>query len=354
VGKLDINKIKAKLSKMESESVDFSYLKLKKGENNIRIAPAKDENAPTWVETGYHYEVGPNGDNVCCPKLTEEDLGGGKPCPICELVKRLRKSNDADDKKTVDDIKGTRRFFMNALDLDEPEKGWQVLPMGVTMYKDILSWITHPDYGDITDAEEGYNLIIKKSGDGRDTEYNVTPRKNPSPLSAIENFDADKAQSSMPTLAEIPKLLSYKEIQGILTGESVNEDDEDEEEEAAPPSKKPKAETKPTPKAEEPEEEGEDEEEAAPPSKKPAPKTEVEIPDGAPECFSKEFAEPDDVCDVCEFREECQELSAPKKPVGKPMGKAPSKTEEPAQVKSVEDTASKVKNVLAGMKKNKE
>lgn len=326
---LDIAKLKAKAAQLEKGGGDYSYLKIKDGDNNIRIMPPND--AGIWyIGTAYHYEVGPDKETVLCPKKTEAEFGGNKPCPICELVSKLYKTGDPDDKEMAQDLASTKRFFLNALDLDDPAAGVQILAVGVTVFKQVLSWITHPDYGDITDPEAGYNLILTKKGKNRDTEYTTTPRKNPTPLSDIEGYD-EKWLDSCHDLMSMLQFKSYEQIEGIFNGTASGKETEgDDDKEGERPTKTvAKAEAKPSKPAKV--------EEDTPSNGDESPVTLEELLKNPPlKCFGKEYEPKDKTCKGCDYFTSCGEATALKNDV-------PFKSEEEEVVEETPEVEEKPK-----------
>jgi hypothetical protein len=176
---------------------------------------------------------------VVCPKTNGED----KPCPVCEasaeLKKLSKKKDDAYDKQAKG-LYRKKRVYYNAInradDLSlyeqreedgkqvwyntesgEKESPVKVLGTGIGIYKDILGLICDPEYGDVTDADEGLDLIITKSGSGQfNTNYDVkTVRKE----SAV-GFDL--WEEAMNDLKPLLKAKTYDELIAIMDGEDPN------------------------------------------------------------------------------------------------------------------------------------
>jgi hypothetical protein len=100
------------------------------------------------------------------------------------LVTELK---NAGEKKLSDDLRVKRSFWMNVINRDDEGKGVAVYTPGIIVFSEISSLITDPDYGDITDVLNGYDIIVEKSGTGRETEYHVKPRPKVTPLTADED-----------------------------------------------------------------------------------------------------------------------------------------------------------------------
>lgn len=323
---LDVDAVKAKLDKLEQETsrTEFEYWKPKTGDNNIRILDAD----PWVVETGYHYEVGPKEETVTCPKLTDPAFGGRDSCSLCDFVSKLRKSGkegNAEDKELAGDLASSRRYFTHVIDLNEPEKGVQVFAFGVMIYKAILGLITHPDYGaDLIDHKKGFDLILKKTGKDRDTEYQLNARRNPSSVYDLKKFDTEQLKN-MTDLSKVPNILTNEEIMAVYEGKGTARKSKDEDENTDESSH---------------DHEEKDDPETQEVSWDLETAESLKGSDDVPKCYSKEFDPKDSTCKVCDFKEPCSllvEVSKPKE--------EPKKEDKPAKKTAAE--------LLAQLKKGK-
>lgn len=251
MAKLDITKIAERLAQLNSNNKERSsidYMSLKDGRNVLRVLPPKNEEDMFFQEAYIHYGVNKSSDNpkgmtIVCPTT----LGESKPCPVCELSKQLKslsKKRDDNYDKQARALMRKKRAYFNVIDRgddltsytadengkltrknadDYTETPVKVLSTGVSILKDILGIIVDPEYGDITDATEGLDLIITKSGTGFNTEYDVkTVRKE----SAI-GFDA--WEDCLYDLSKVSVPKSYDEIANMLDGGEQNDTEEEEE-----------------------------------------------------------------------------------------------------------------------------
>lgn len=253
---LDLNAIQQRLDQLNeqnnrSNSGGFDFLTLQDGRNVVRILPsAKDGDFP-WREVFVHFGVGktkdkPKGQMVVCPTT----LGDSHKCPICELSKQLRALSSAKDDKRDKEAKAImrkKRVYYNAINraddltaftiendewvntaTKEKEKPVKVLSTGVSVFKELLGYLVDPEYGDFTDAENGLDIIITKTGSGFDTEYSTkTARKE----SAVGFAQWQDCLNDLDALAK-PK--SYEEIKAIMEG--VDTPDMEEEENLGTPA----------------------------------------------------------------------------------------------------------------------
>ena len=331
--KADVEKAKKKAAEEAARAASFGtfgtlkWWKAKKGKNRIRVMPpwtAEGNNAyQWWREIWVHWNIGPDEDNqqsVACPKKTPP---GDQTCPICDEVERLRKSGDPADLELAKNMKAKMRIYANIIDLKDaswteedveelaaagtdsnnvPEVGdpkIQVYSFGSTIFKDLLDYYT--DVIDITDLDEGHNVLLTREGDGLNTDYRVRIEQEaskapvPDDEPKLHNLDNIMQVKSEAELLAIMEGVDPEEVKKLAASQSKKKDqtkkltaakkaqEESEEEEVA--EEEEAAET------EEAEEEAAEEEEAeepkkpaakAPPGKKAPPKKEEAEEDWPP------------------------------------------------------------------------
>lgn len=232
MGKMNMDALKNRLDAAESGGgySNTDYDKLQNGKNVRRVLWPKGEKDVFYSEGFLHFSLGAEGKKVAtCPKTFNEK----NPCPICEYVAQLQKSKSKQDKKLADQIKAKRRIYINVLSRDDEEETPKVLPIGVTILKGLLETICDPDYGDITDPEEGRDVTITRKGQGLNTEYSVLPKPKASVVS--EDMEPDEIEEQMADLDALFIEKSYDELQAILDGEDEDDSDgegDDEEEDS--------------------------------------------------------------------------------------------------------------------------
>lgn len=153
------------------------------GVSTIRIMPEVGGMQFFYQEAGQHFLPG-EGDKVMpvyCPSFT---TGGALPCPICEVVNLLYKGT-AGDREMAEKLLRSKAYWMNIVVRDPAEdvagntaKGPYIWTPGVTIFRAIQSLVGSPSYGDIADFEKGCDLEVEKTGKGKDTKYQVFPRRS--------------------------------------------------------------------------------------------------------------------------------------------------------------------------------
>lgn len=271
-GKVDISKLAEKLNKLNentsSNQGGMNFLNINDGRNVIRVLPPKSENEDFYKEVWVHYGIGKTDQNkkgtmVVCPTTDGEN----EACPVCELSKQFFElSSEKDDSysKQAKSFYRKKRVYYNAISRDEDlsvytkegegddakwvnsktgdeESPIKVLGTGVGIFKDILGLIIDPEYGDVTDFEEGLDLIITKSGSGQfNTKYDVKTVRKETPAipdDAPQEIQ-DEWEDMLNDLSPLAKPKSYDTLLNLLNGKEEDEDNnEDNEGKDEPESK---------------------------------------------------------------------------------------------------------------------
>lgn len=166
------------------------FLKLKTGENKVRIVDLPFETQIHWEDT-----IDGAKKKVICP---------GAGCPICKEGHIPQK-----------------RF--QVLVLDREDNKIKILEGGVSIFKQIKELAMDTDYGDPT----LYDIKIKKEGQGRETKYSVLASPNKSQLTAEEKELVANSQSlkeiNAPKSIEDIMEMGLEVLGGVDTG--VSDDD---------------------------------------------------------------------------------------------------------------------------------
>jgi len=188
----------------------------------------------------------------------------GMPCPVCESVKALTGAAQTDtEKKDADKQRAAHRAFFNILDLDDVEKGVQILETAAG-YKDKPQFpqlLAHAQQSFETDADmqatapgaffpdlPNNGLVVKI--DGIPDKYNGTAFYKPAsitfvPLKPAEKEIAAAYLEKVIIFDRCIKVLSYEELEGIYTGDMQDDTDSDDEPAAVIPPVKEVTQAKP-------------------------------------------------------------------------------------------------------------
>lgn len=276
---------------------------LQDGENYLRILPPsldylKEQVDYISFEYFIHYGLGIEGNksHEICPKT------GGKQvrCPVCEAVWKLYKTKEPADKQLAGEIRAKTRHICNVIDLNNLDKGVQILESGTQIYDELVKFITNPKYGDMLDLDKGRNITItkmnaKESGTGY-PKYDVVP--DPDITSIKDKLPKNWKEQvvKLKTAFDVPK--SYDALKKILEGEDattevetveeseevdVTDNTEEEVDQIVAEGPKPVAKS------------------IGKPAVKPVAKTEK------PSCFGTDFGPKREECVACAVKVDCRE-----------------------------------------------
>jgi len=210
INRTDMDLIESKLASIGSGV----YFKPLEGKNQIRILPPWNDEGYPFHEECFHYGLKREGKNVSVP--------GPHPV-IMKAIKKLEKSGK-EDSKLAKRLAPRTKFYANILD----RKSKKIMVWGFSrkILSTILSYMADPDWGDITDIEEGHDLIIERTGQNLDTKYEIRIKPKPSELGDV-NLD------ELHQLDELVEEIDDDEVEEMLeqvTGESSEGDDDDDDE----------------------------------------------------------------------------------------------------------------------------
>jgi hypothetical protein len=164
------------------------FYTVKSGPNNIRVMPnwKGEPDGDFFRETAYHKNLGPDRDKQVVCLIRE----GGDFCPICDFIKKLYSTKNKEDAELAKSIRAQQRVIFNIVNLDDTSKGVQIWMTGTDILEQILGFDANPKYEDVTDPENGRNLVVnfteaKQSKTGWN-DYKVQPDPDRTPVSDPE------------------------------------------------------------------------------------------------------------------------------------------------------------------------
>ena len=172
--------LRDKLAHTDLRSGGGGFFSPPEGRSEIRIMPEVGEMTFFYQQVGTH--MLPDTENkkqFYCPAFTSE---GELECPICKYVEQLKREGSKASLALADALRVKKKFWMNVIDRGREGSGPQIFTPGVMVFGQISSLISDPDYGDIFDIDKGIDIIIERHGKGLETEYNVKPKRDDSPL----------------------------------------------------------------------------------------------------------------------------------------------------------------------------
>lgn len=170
------------------------------GRNRYRILPGwrKSGDPQFYHDFGQHFVKNAAGEIKAVYICTDKTFG--RPCSICDSVGQAIKGSTSDaQKKVFEEARSNGRVLVNAMHLDGPTPNEvQILELAPSAFNGkkgvggIISLFT--DWPDLLDPIKGADIIIERSGTGKDTAYGVSavPGK-PLDIKVLEKLqDLDK------------------------------------------------------------------------------------------------------------------------------------------------------------------
>ena len=218
---INMSKMREKLFSLNSrDGSKNNFWRPQDGDTTIRVVPTSD--GDPFKENWFHYNVG-NAPGFMCPKKNF-----GEDCPVCSFVRNLYNDGDEASIKMAKNFNARQRFFAPVLVRDTEPAGVQVWGFGRTVYSDLLNLVLNPDYGDITDVEQGTDLVITygKAPGQAFPQTNITPRRKSSTLHSDEAV-VKELLDNIPDFTELFEKKTTAEVQAILDNYLLDEDSED-------------------------------------------------------------------------------------------------------------------------------
>ena len=209
---MDLDKVKRRLNQLQTSTQRTSNLwKPQPGTQQIRLVPYKFNKDNPFIELFFHYDLG--GKSHLSP------ISFGRPDPIEEFAQKLKASGNRDDYRLGKKLEAKMRTFAPVLVRGEESQGVKFWGFGKTVYQEILSVISDPDYGDITDPVSGRDITVEfKTAEETGASFPSTAiRVKPiqTPISEDKNI-LEKVADTQKDITDIYQEKTYDELTEIL------------------------------------------------------------------------------------------------------------------------------------------
>jgi len=188
---INMELMRKKLASLRGETKNTTssvWFKPDEGDTDIRIVPASD--GDPLKEVFFHYNIEGHRSGIMCPKRNF-----GESCPICDFATQLWRDgtdkNDEETKKLAKSLFVRTRYFSPVVVRGMESEGVKVYGYGKKAYEALLGYILDPEYGDITDVNEGTDITLtytKATKPGAFPQTSLKMRRNTSLL--VKDKDA--------------------------------------------------------------------------------------------------------------------------------------------------------------------
>ena len=225
---MDINAIKARLSQLQDSNTRVSNLwKPSAGKTQIRIVPYKFNKDNPFIELYFHYQIGKK--NYLSP------ISFGRPDPIEEFSKKLKANGNREDYAMGRKLEAKMRTFAPIVVRGQESEGVKFWGFGKTVYQELLSINTDPDYFDITDAMNGRDIVVEfKTAEELGAQYpktSIRVKPNQTPITEDASL-MENLMENQKDIREIYKEQSYEELtlalENWVNGNSESDDEQEE------------------------------------------------------------------------------------------------------------------------------
>ena len=149
---IDLKKMRAKMNALENKGGKNIFWRPEDGETTIRLVPTAD--GDPFKEYWFHYNVGNN------PGFLSPKKNFGEEDPLDDFIRQLYREGGEDNTRLAKKLGARQRFFTPVIVRGQEDQGVKIWGYGKMAYKELLSLVLNPDYGDVTDTAEGTDLVI--------------------------------------------------------------------------------------------------------------------------------------------------------------------------------------------------
>ena len=222
---MDIKAIKSRLSTLQATSnTKENFWKPEPGKQVVRIVPYLHNKDNPFIELFFHYSLGNN-------KTYMSPSSFGRPVPVAEFADKLKSTGNKDEWIQGKRLEPKMRTFAPVIVRGKESEGVKFWGFGKTVYQELLSVIADPDYGDITEAMAGRDIMIERQtpAEAGNQYGKTTVRVKPNQTPITE--DKEVLESVLNNQADLTELYtepSYDELKEVLAN-YLNPSDESEE-----------------------------------------------------------------------------------------------------------------------------
>ena len=206
---LDLTAIKAKLSQLNKTGTRQNNLwKPEPGKQVVRIVPYQHRKENPFLEMYFHYDI--------AKRSMLSPITFGNSDPVVEFAEKLKKTGDKDEWLMGRKIEPKMRTYVPVIVRGKESEGPKFWGFGKTIYAELLSIISDPDYGDITDLMNGRDIDVEFTPAEGGGYPKTSIRVKPNTSAATEDKDVAKKIMNQPKITDIFPEPTYEELENAL------------------------------------------------------------------------------------------------------------------------------------------
>ena len=210
---MDTNAIKSKLTQLQSTTSNKeNFWKPEPGTQVVRVVPYKHNKDNPFIELFFHYNLGNN-------KTYLSPMSFGRPDPVAEFADKLKSTGNKDEWIQGKRLEPKMRTFAPVIVRGRESEGVKFWGFGKTVYQELLGVIADPDYGDITDATNGRDIMIERQtpAEAGNQYGKTTVRVKPNQTAITEDSKLlKKVFENQANLTELYTEPTYDELKEVL------------------------------------------------------------------------------------------------------------------------------------------
>lgn len=207
---LNLDAIKAKLNQLNNtDNKKQNLWKPEAGKTRVRIVPYVHRKENPFLELYFHYDIGKR--SMLSP------VSFGNADPIVEFADKLKSTGDKEDWLAGRKIEPKMRTYVPVIVRGKESEGVKFWGFGKTIYTELLSIISDPDYGDITDLMSGRDIDVEFTPSEGAGQYPKTAiRVKPNTSKATEDKEIAQKILAQPKITDIFPEPTYDELESAL------------------------------------------------------------------------------------------------------------------------------------------
>jgi len=206
---LDLNAIKAKLNQLNKTDEKRNNLwKPEPGKQRVRIVPYVHRKENPFLEMYFHYDI--------AKRSMLSPITFGNADPVVEFAEKLKKTGDKDEWLMGRKIEPKMRTYVPVIVRGKESEGPKFWGFGKTIYAELLSIISDPDYGDITDLMNGRDIDVEFTPAEGGGYPKTSIRVKPNTSAATEDKDVAKKIMNQAKITDIFPEPTYEELETTL------------------------------------------------------------------------------------------------------------------------------------------
>ena len=206
---LNLDAIKAKLNQLNrSDDRRNNLWKPEAGKTRVRIVPYVHRKDNPFLELYFHYDI--------AKRSMLSPVSFGNADPVVEFAEKLKKTGDKEEWLMGRKIEPKMRTYVPVIVRGKEADGVKFWGFGKTIYTELLSIVSDPDYGDITDLMNGRDIDVEftpaEGGAFPKTAIRVKPNTSP----ATEDKAIAEKVMNQPKITDIFPEPTYEELETAL------------------------------------------------------------------------------------------------------------------------------------------